>query len=178
MFDIFKNFFRRKALRKHMSDLKSGFVPLQEIKQTAVILDVEDPAYNECKNAIYSFFKSNGIKVEIYYFDFRKLDKEELLLTSIPNTIIRKDLNWYDMPALEKIESLRQQETGRYDLLISLIPYECFPLEFIMKVTTARFKVGIAQLEGKPYDMVVSSAEQTNCIQMFNEIKNYLYKIG
>lgn len=178
MFESFKNFFRRKALKKHLSGLKSGFVPMQEIKHAAVILDVEDPAYDECRNAIYSFFKNNGIKVEIYYFDFRKLDKDELLLTSIPNTIIRKDLNWYDMPSLEKIESLRQKEAGRYDLLISLIPSGCFPLEFIVKTSTARFKVGIAQLEGKPYDMVVSSAEQTNCIQMFNEIKDYLYKIG
>lgn len=178
MIDIIKSFLRHKAIKTYRSRFKSGFMPIGRMKSAAVILDVEDPAYEECKNVVTSFFKANGIKVEFYFMDLRRIAKDELLLTSIPNTVIRRDLNWYEMPSVDKLESLMQVESGRYDLLVSLVPHSYFPLEFMVKISTARFKVGIAPLKDNPYDMVVSCTEQTNCIDMFNEIKNYLLKIG
>jgi hypothetical protein len=179
MLGFIKDIFRKRALKKHSNTLESSLMPLGQIGSTAVLLDVEDSSYDQCKDAVNSFFKTLGIKVDIYYIDFRKLGKEELLLTSIQNTILKKECNWYGVPEHGKLEKLTAKDESRYDLLINLVDFYNFSLEYIIKTSTAKFKIGTLKMDGAPYDLIISGgAEETNCLRMFNEIKTYLSKIG
>lgn len=178
MLSFIKEIFRKRALKKNANTLESGLMPLGQISTAAVLLDVEDPTYDQCKDAINSYFKTLKIKVDIYYIDFRKLGKDELLLTSIQNTILKKECNWYGVPDLGKLKKLTAKDQTRYDLLINLVDFYDFSLEYIIKTSTSKFKIGTLKMDGAPYDLIISgSAEDTCCLRMFNEIKTYLSKI-
>ena len=106
MLKSIKNFFRKRTIRKYSGAIPTGLVPLSDISTVNVIIDVEEVGYDVLKENILSWGRSLGLKVNIYFFDFRKLAKDELLLTSITNTITRRDLNWLGIPVYEKVATL------------------------------------------------------------------------
>jgi len=170
MFEGIKNYFRGRALRKFAAAEPTALLPLTDIRTVAVVLDVEDPGFNECKDDMLAFFKPYGIKVDVFFFDFRKLEKDELLLTSIQNTLLRNDLNWYGMP---KPGTVIMGDRS-YDLLISMCGKEDFTSHFTAAMMKARFKIGTKELPGNIFDMVVSGEGVRN---IFQTIQEYLLKI-
>ena len=88
MFDSILKIFRRKRLEKFASNVPTGFLPLSAISSVNVVIDVEEPGFDQLKDDILAWGKQVGLKVNIYFFDFRKISKDELQLTSIQTTII------------------------------------------------------------------------------------------
>lgn len=176
MWERIKDIFRKKALRKYGSRTPTCILPLSEIKSAVAFINVEDPSFDDCKEAVLAFFKENGIRIRIFFFDFRKIDSEELLITSIETTILKKDLNWLGRPDREKVEVMQQ---GRPDLFLSLVPGGDFPIEFMAKCSEARFKAGRRQLPGKTFDLVVSDTGDRTMSQKeaFEEMRKYILKI-
>ena len=93
MLEPLKDFFRKRKLKKYISTEPTSLLPLSKIKTANVVIDVEEPGFDVLKEDILSWGRSEGIDINIYFFDFRKLGKDELLLTSINTTIIKKELN-------------------------------------------------------------------------------------
>ena len=106
MFDQILNIFRKGKLKKFASDVPTSLLKLSEIKTANVVIDVEEAGFDQLKEDILLWGRNNGIKVNIYFFDFRKLGANELLLTSIQTTVIKKELNWFGMPPIEKVAPL------------------------------------------------------------------------
>lgn len=179
MFELVKNIFRRHYLKKMASPIKTGLVPFSEIKSINVIVDVEEGNYDEIKDYINAWSRTSGKKVNIYYFDFNKLRKDELLLTSINTTIIRKDLNWFDMPQTDRLNGLLEEKS---DVLISLIPNGNFPVEYVTKCAKARCKVGRCAFPGHAYDIVIAQKEDGSqgkgIKEIFDCITFYLSKVN
>mgnify|MGYP003399086440 CR=1 FL=1 len=152
MYRFIINYIRRKRTEKHASDVATGLIPMSEIKSVNVVVDVEEPGFDQLKEDILAWGRQNGLKVNIYFFDFRKLGKDELLLTSIQTTMIKKELDWIGMPEFSKIGNLLYEQS---DLLISMVDNGDFPIEFLSKCSKARFKIGRCPFEGHAYDMVI-----------------------
>ncbi len=173
MFEGILNFFRQRALKKYSSDVPTSILPVGEIHSAVAFIDVEDTSFDACKAALQAFFRDNGIKGDIFFFDFRKIGKEERLITSITTTILRRDLNFYGKPAQEKVNLMLGADA---DLFISLIRGSDFPIEFMAKCSRARFKIGRQQLPGDTFDMVVSEPEDKVFSQeeVFSGIRDYL----
>ena len=106
MIDFIKNIFRRKFLRRYSSKQPTGLVPLSEIRSVSIVLDAQENGVDDCKEAALTYFKSKGMKVNVYFLDLSKKGEDERQITSLNNTILRKDLNWYGRPALEIIEMI------------------------------------------------------------------------
>ena len=178
MFESIKNFFRRRKIRKYNRAVPTGLRPLSEISTINVIIDVEEVGYDALKEEILSWGKSIGKKVAIYYFDFRKLGKNELLLTSIQTTVARKDLNWFGMPAYDQVASLIE-EPG--DLLISLIDNGDFPVDFVTRCSASRFKIGRRAYPGHCFDLICSGKQteglRSGGSEVFSAIVDFLGKI-
>ena len=136
-----------------------------------VFLDVEDTSFDACKNAILSYFRSRSIKADIFFFDFRRLSKDERLITSITTTVLRKDLNWYGKPSREKVQLML---TGQPDLFISLLPSSSFALEYMAACSCAHFKVG--RTDSPFFDLIFSA--DVNEADAFTEITRLLEKIA
>ncbi len=171
-----KDYFRKSALKK-CGTSPTSILPLSKISTAVALIDVEDPSFDECKQSLMSFFRANNIKGEIFFFDFRKIISGERLITSITNTILKKDTNWYGRPSSEKLvlfDSLQEP-----DVLISLLPYDSFTAEFTARYCKARFKIGRLRLPGNVFDLVVAdpSGNPLSEAESFQAIKTILDKI-
>lgn len=178
MLRVILEFFRKRRLRKHASDITTGLIPMSEISTVNVIVDVEEPGFDELKEDIIAWGKGKDFKVNIYFFDFRRLGKDELLLTSITNTLLRKELDWVGMPDLSKIAPLIEEKS---DLLISMVDNGHFPIDFVAKCTKARFKIGRYGYDGHPFNMILTGGEtadlRSEARQIFAAITDFITKI-
>ena len=147
-------------MRKYASPLATGLVPLSDIRTVNAVVDVEETGFDLLKEDILAWGKSNGLKVNIYFFDFRKLGKDELLLTTIDKTLLRKGLDWLGTPNVEKISSLMEEKS---DLFISLVDNGNFPFP------------------GHAYDMVVTGTSavdlRSDSRQIFAEFTEFIQKV-
>ncbi len=171
-----QRFFRNKALRRDGSKVPSGMMPVSDIRTAAFIIDVEDSSFDVCKQSIQSFSREYGMKTEIFFLDMRKIGSEDRLITSITNTILARDLNWFGKPSDEKMKLLLDFNP---DLFVSLVKDGGFPADYVAACCTARFKIGRRQLPGKVFDLVVSDppGKDHQEAEVFGYVKNYLLKI-
>ena len=179
MFESVKNFFRRRKIRKLSRAVQTGLITLSEISTVNVVIDVEEADWDVLKEDILAWGRNHGFKVGIYFFDFRKLGKNELLLTSIQTTVARRDLNWIGMPAYETVAGMIETPC---DLFISLIDNGDFPIDFVSKCSCARFKIGRRAYSGHVFDMVISGRQtvglKSGGREVFAAIVEFLGKIS
>lgn len=173
MLEKIKNIFRRNALKKNASTVPTQFTPLSAVKTAVTFIDVEDTTFDACKESILAFYKEQHIKGEIFFFNFRKIGSEERLITSITNTVLERDVNWYGKPSAEKMNLLYNLNP---DMFISLIRGTDFPIEYMAKCCKASFKIGRCQLPGNVFDLVVSDSQTKDYTQLevFEGIKKYI----
>ena len=178
MFRIIRNFFRRRRIQKYASNIPTALIPMSEVRSVNVVINVEEPGFDDLKEDILAWGRSVGTKVNIYFFDFRRLGKDELLLTSITNTLLKKELDWLGMPDLGKIAPLLEEPS---DIFISMVDNCDFPIDFVTRCTKARFKIGRHEYEGHPFDMILSGGEtaelRSESRQIFAAITDFLTKI-
>lgn len=177
MFGQIKDIFRRKRIRKFESTVPTGFIPLSDAVSVNVVIDAEEPGFDELKEEILSWGRQKGLKPCIYFFDFRKIGKDELLLTSINTTILKKELDWLGTPEISKVMSLLGEKS---DIFISLIDNGDYPIDFLSKCVKARFKIGRYGYEGHAFDMVISGSEeqeQPDAKEIFAAMAGFMDKI-
>lgn len=167
MIEGIKNFFRRRKIRKNASPIATSFLPISKISVVNALLDVQETGFDLAKEALLSWGRRKGIKVNVYFFDFRKLKKGEQLLTGIDKTFLKKELSWLGTPSMAKAAPLLQEES---DLLISMIDNDGYPIDFISKCTKARFKIGRCPYEGDAFDMIFHGGVR-------EELRGDVYKI-
>ena len=178
MFRLIRDFIRRKRIEKYASDVPTGLLPMSDVRSVNVVIDVEEPGFDELKEDILAWGRASGLKVSIYFFDFRRLGKDELLLTSITNTLLKKELDWVGTPDLGKVGPLIDEQS---DLFISMVDNSDFPIDFLTRCAKARFKIGRHDYEGHPFDMILSGGETTElrseARQIFAAITEFITKI-
>ena len=103
MLEFIKNIFRRRYLKRWGSASATGLMPLSRIHSAAILIDAEDKDCDDCKAAVLAYFRNKGIKANIFFFDFSKKSEEDLQITSLNNTILKKDLNWCGRPSRDKM---------------------------------------------------------------------------
>jgi len=171
--DWAKNILRKKYLKKYSSDVPTGITQMSDIKTAVACINVEDPTFDDCKLAIQAFYREFNIKGEIFFLDLRKITKEERLITSITNTVLKKDLDWCGKPSDEKIKLLLDSNP---DMFISMINSKDFTIEFMAKCSRAKFKIGRQQLPGGTFDLVIAdSPEKTYSeVEAFEAIRKFI----
>ena len=178
MYGLITNILRRKRLKKYTNDIETGLLPLSQIRTANVVIDVEEPGFDELKDDIMAWGRTNGIKLNIYFLDFRRIGKDELLLTSITNTILKKELDWIGMPEISKVGPIIYEQS---DLFISMVDNHDFPIEFIARCAKSRFKIGRHDFEGHPFDMVLTGGEtadlRSEARQIFAAITEFITNI-
>ena len=178
MFESIKNFFRRRAVRKRCKAIPTGILPMSEIATAKFVIDVEEAEWDTLKEDILAWGRANGVKASIHFFDFRKLGKNELLLTSIQTTVARRDLNWFGMPSYDKVAGLIEEPC---DLFVSLVGTSDFAVDFVSKCSSARFKIGRRAYKGHCFDLVLSGKQseglRSGSCQVFAGIVELLGKI-
>lgn len=175
------DFLRKQAIKKHGSKKQTCITPMKDIHSAVAFIDVEDQTFDECKNSLMAYFRERNIKLEVFFLDFRKLNETERLITSITNTILKKDLNFYGKPSQEKVDLMCNYQP---DLFISLISKDDYAITYMASCCDAKFKIGRKQLPGDVFDMVIqdttSSTDEIAAISeadSFKRMKEFLNKI-
>ena len=176
MFEFAQEFFRKRSLKNDASTVPTGFLPLSKIKSYVAIIDVEDITYDSCKTMIMNYFRKSEIGGSVFFQDFRKIGSEDRLITSIQTTITKKDVNWYGKPSKYKLNVMQEQDP---DVFICLIKEPDYPVEYLVRTSRARFKIGRKQLPGNPFDLVVNDPEGKTISQLdsFKIISSYISRI-
>lgn len=165
---------RRSRLKRHGSDIRTGLIPVSGLKSAGILIDTSDPSCTACAEDASKYFKSKSIDTAVYFLDLRKYRKKEIPPTDRPTTITRKDLNWFGKPDMVKISGLVDK-----DLLVSLTMSESYPAIFISKVSRAKFKIGISDYKGHPFDIMISGSGDggQTIADKFKAIRDFLDKI-
>ncbi len=176
MFDSILKIFRRRRIRKYASDVPTGFVPMDSISTVNVVIDAEEAGYELLLRDVLSWGREQRLKVNVLFFDFRKLGKDEQLGTDAEATVTRADLDWIGMPAAAKVGSVVYEPC---DLFISMVGNGDFPIEFVSKCAKARFKIGRCGYEGHVYDMVIEggSGDGNEPRRIFAAIADFIKKV-
>lgn len=178
MFEFVKNFLRRRKIRKFGSTIETSFLPIDRIVVVNAVIDVQETGFDRLKEDLLSWGRRKGIKVNVYFFDFRKLKKGEQLMTSIDKTFLRKELSWIGAPSMEKAASMLSEES---DMFISMIDNGDYPIDFLSKCVKARFKIGRYAYDGDVFDMIFHGGAREelrgDVCRIFEELTEFLEKI-
>ena len=63
MIDSIKDIFRKRKLKKYVSDVPTGFIPMSEVYTVNVIIDVEEPGFDYLREDIK--YKSHKFKRDV-----------------------------------------------------------------------------------------------------------------
>lgn len=172
----FQSFKRAKALKCFASTVKTGLIPLSEIKTAMTFLDASSRSFEECRSAVSDFYRKNGIDGNFLYLDLRNFSRKVTLKTAPQRTITLKDLNWYGKVRTDKLTPILRCNS---DLFISLVNSKDYPVHFLTSAYNARLKIGRQDYSGGVPDVVISDfwgnrMSETEC---FSLIEDYLHKI-
>ncbi|MGW8315597.1 MAG: DUF6913 domain-containing protein [Bacteroidales bacterium] len=143
-----------------------------ETASSAVILFPADnpggfPAIKEFRK----FLEASGIKCRAYGYVPEKEIPQEMLFWKNYSFITRNDLNWYYKPAGEAVESFYAQDP---DILIDLTPDIPLELQYLVQLSTARFKIGIFTEEDNDYDLMINLKQKSDMAFLTEQIKHYV----
>ncbi len=172
----------RHQLKKYGYTHGRGFVPLRELRRAIVLFDVEDAEYDECRKMAEEFFSRSGIAFKPFYLDLGKHRKDDIILTDIKRTVLRRHLGFcgtLPKPIIEELIS------GPADLFICLAADSRPAVRCFCGIVPAKFCIGVCDYAGSPFNMVFSggSADDNaksafhDSAKCFQSITEYLPKV-
>lgn len=123
---------RKIALRKHISTVPTGLIPLKSIHRVTMLVDGMDTDSDSLRGMARRYFSSRGISLNTVFLQ-------------------RSEVNWHGLP--------KHPDISNPDLFLSFVTTESFTADYIARCSTARFKVGRRQLDGDVFDVVIADPE-------------------
>lgn len=124
------------ALLKRSRAAQTRIMPLESMRKVTVFLDNEDADADPARRELQQFFKPYG--VELRFICPQKWE-----------------LNWYGKYKKSKPLKGEKPEDIDDDLFLCLAQAGNFAAVYEAKHSNAKFKVGVHQLKGDVYDMVI-----------------------
>ncbi len=171
---ILKEYLRKRQLKRHSYQGKTGLRSIEGLKSATVLLDVsQTPHLLEFRDNLHDWFFRKGIRASFFYVDFRKPSKNRMMLSTPAETFFLKNLSWYTQtPDMAKCNSgfLRP-----CDLFVSFVSTESYPLLFLSAAIPSSFKIGAVSDPGYPYDLIIPASDPD---EMLACLKDILSKIS
>ena len=116
------------------------------------------------------FLESESIKTDVIGYVSAKEIPDHYLLRTGYNFFCQKDLTWYYKPDIPFAEEFMRKE---FDILFDLSLKEFFPLNYILKISPAAYKIGPFR-ELEPYDLMIDIKEERTVSFLISQIRHYL----
>lgn len=148
----------------------------KEVKTVMVLVDVTDPTWKDIRAKAMQLFIDRCISGQVVYVYPAKLDKKTILTTPPDQTVTMVDISRFGKPLTDKIPLITAQKP---DVLINLVQDTSFMLEYIVRVSGARYKIGRVEFDPVAYDMLLKDArdEPLSPMESFCAIIDYLDKM-
>ncbi|NQY68368.1 MAG: hypothetical protein HRT72_11695 [Flavobacteriales bacterium] len=175
IFDGFKLFVGKyylKQLLKKAPERRRGYISLFQARTVGIIYDATNREdYSKVKDLIH-FLKESQKNVIALGF----INSKDPNMQLAPKLQFRyfgvEQLNWFKKPQGIEVDNFMEED---FDILIDLSLNFCYPLNYICKLTPAKFKVGIAQENGTEYlDMLIDISKKKTTEFFIIQVKHYL----
>jgi len=161
---VLKNKLRSFQRETHVYNFESA--------QSAVI--VFDAQINNAFHIIkefQSFLKEKGIRCTVFGYMNQKEIPQDMLFWKDIHVITRGNLNWFMQPVGEIVELYNREDP---DLLIDFSTTPLLELQFLVQLSTARFKIGSFTEERNDYDLMIKLSERKDMAFLSEQIMHYV----
>ena len=171
--DRIRNYFYKRTLEERVKGLnvKHDIINLNDAKTIGIVYDSTDTANDTVIAAFAEKLRGQGKEVEILGFVHdKKIDtKPGVTIFNI------KNLSWTRIPEDERVEKFAAQ---RFDLLLGCFIGQNLPLEYVTRISKARWRVG-AYVENNTegYDMMVNVSGKTDLSYLLEQTTYFLNQI-
>ncbi len=143
-----------------------------ETAQSAVILfDTGEPESFKVIKDFRKFVESKGIRCSAYGYVRQKEIPQEMLFWKNYAFITRNNLNWYLKPGGEAVESFYASDP---DILIDFTQDIPLELQFLVQLSTARFKIGCYTGQDNDYDLMINLTGRCDIGFLAEQIRHYV----
>jgi len=116
------------------------------------------------------FLESESIRTDVIGYVSDKLVPDHYLLRTGFNFFCQKDLTWYYRPDTPFTDDFIKKN---YDILFDLSLRDFFPLNYIVRLSPAAYKIG-RLCESCQYDLMIDVKEEKSVRYLIDQIKHYL----
>ncbi|MFH0756089.1 MAG: hypothetical protein V2B15_02240 [Bacteroidota bacterium] len=117
------------------------------------------------------FLESKGIRCNVYGYVSQKEVPQEMLFWKNYAFITRSNLNWYMKPSGENVEAFFADDP---DILIDFTRDIRLELQFLVQLSTARFKIGCFTETENDYDLMINLTDQNDIGFLAEQFKHYI----
>jgi hypothetical protein len=140
-------------------------------KSAVILFQTDDPKSFPAIKEFRKFIEKMGISCKAYGFVPQKEIPQEMLFLKNYSFITKSDLTWYYKPTGETVESFYAQDPDILFDLTSEVPLE---MQFLVQLSTAKFKIGIYTEEENDYDLMINLKDRTDVGYLTEQIKHYV----
>ena len=171
--DNIRNYFYRQNLEGRLKDLyvKHEVINLNDAKTVGIVYDSTNLANDNVIATFAQQLRGQNKQVEILGFvNDKKIDSKGGV--TIFN---KKNLSWTLAPEDERVDKFAAQN---FDLLLGCFIGPNLPLEFVTRISKARWRVG-AYIANKTdcYDMMVNVGDKTDIQYLIDQTTYFLNQI-
>jgi hypothetical protein len=139
---------------------------------SAVILfDTGEPESFPVIKDFRKFLEGHGVKCRAFGYVQEKEIPQELLFRKNYSFITRKDLTWYMKPAGEAVDAFYASDP---DMLIDFTLDVPLELQFLVQLSTARFKIGCYTETENDYDLMINLTDHKDIGYLAEQFKHYI----
>jgi hypothetical protein len=139
---------------------------------SAVILfDTGSPDTFPVIKEFRKFMEGKGIRCSAYGYVRQKEVPQELLLRKRYAFITRNNLNWYFRPRGESVEAFHGEDP---DLLFDFTRDTPLEMQFLVQLSSARFKIGCYTEEENDYDLMINLNQPCDVAFLAEQFKHYI----
>jgi len=143
-----------------------------ETARSAVVLfDTSQPESFPVIKDFRKFLESKGIKCNAFGYVHQKEIPQEMLFWKNYSFITRSDVKWYLKPTGEAVDMFYSSDP---DLLIDFTLEVPLELQFLVQLSTARFKIGCFTESENDYDLMINLTDNKEIAFLSEQIKHYI----
>lgn len=173
----FKTSVGKKKLDKESKQVKrkKALTNFTNTKSFAIVFNCIDENTYMLTRKFARELKDLGKSIKVFAFIDDKKTPEYWLPKENYDFITRKDINLYNIPKGDSFEKFIHQE---FDVLISLQIEPCFPIDYVVKMSRAKLKVGYSEDNAAIYDFMINTKNKSNLKEYIEQVMHYLNLIN
>jgi len=145
---------------------------LKQAKNIGIVYNTSIKNDRQSVTKLESYFKDLKMKVVVLGYAPEKNEENTLIGDQHHHYIYGQDFNWYYKPKNILIEEFIQEPL---DIIINLYQEEEFAIEYVLKMSNAKFKVGCAHTEEGLHDLMIDVSKQKgDAAYLIENVKHYL----
>jgi len=140
-------------------------------RTAAILFDASEPDCFPVIKDFRKFLEKQGIQCKVFGYVPQKEIPDEMLFWKNYTFITRRDLTWYLMPKGESARTFYGQDT---DLLIDFTREVPLELQFLVRLSGARFKVGCFTEQDNDYDLMINLTGKCDIGYFAEQVRHYI----